>query len=319
MNEQCKPLIDFDGIFDRQLAKYMRENAGKYSEKEWETLIPKLYDKFGDTAVKSAGTTPRAYYKNMDGGELVFTLVRHFIEDVPVSDFLCREIEARECPQELVALLEGKNISSLARALGRGDEEEGRKALSALSGTKGTQFAIQLINLAGPDPAAFGAYFSIIANENGRAEYDSEVKDTAAEMLKTNADGAKERALGRYRAGSEEEKEYMLEILSRTRSRDEAVFDILLKAFRASDGEEVPARASYLAAYGDERALPVLLEYIDRDDIDYLQFQELRYAIEALGGTYDKERDFSEDRYYREIMEQSALPAEFEPSKKSDA
>ena len=67
-------------------------------------------------------------------------------------------------------------------------------------------------------------------------------------------------------------------------------------------------RASYLASYGDERALPVLIETIDRDDINFLEFQELKYAIEALGGEYTRPRDFSEDAYYQEIQRQCALP-----------
>ena len=78
-------------------------------------------------------------------------------------------------------------------------------------------------------------------------------------------------------------------------------------------------RASYLAAYGDERALPVLLEAIESDAINFLEFQELKYAIEALGGEYTRERDFSEDAYYKEIAEQSRLPVPTEQKQKSDA
>ena len=99
----------------------------------------------------------------------------------------------------------------------------------------------------------------------------------------------------------------MLEILSRVRARDEKVFEILMREFKES-GENLPMRASYLAAYGDERALPVLLDTIDRDDINYLEFQELKYAIEALGGEYTTPRDFSDDAYYQEVRRQSALP-----------
>ena len=107
----------------------------------------------------------------------------------------------------------------------------------------------------------------------------------------------------------------MLEILSRCKTRDDRVYELLLSAFRT--GDEVPMHASYLAAYGDERALPVLLEYIDRDDINFLEFREVKYAIEALGGVYEKPRDFSADPYYLEILEQSRLPVD--PDKKSDA
>ena len=37
-----KKLIDFDGLFDERLAQYMQENAKKYTEKQWETIIPRL-------------------------------------------------------------------------------------------------------------------------------------------------------------------------------------------------------------------------------------------------------------------------------------
>lgn len=54
--------------------------------------------------------------------------------------------------------------------------------------------------------------------------------------------------------------------------------------------------------YGDERALPVFMGTIEREDIDYVLFQELKFAIEALGGEYNKERDFSSDENYQKIM-----------------
>ena len=277
-----KKLFDFDGMFDKKLAQYMRENGKKHSEKEWESLIPKLYHKFGDTFIKSANATPRGYYAAMDDKELVETLAAHIKEDVPVPDFLCREIEGRNCPKELVALINGEG----------------------LDGEKEKQLVTCAINLAGASPAAFESYLALIAGD-----FDKEIKDAAADMLKAGADKVKVRALELYEKGIE--REYMLEILSRTKERDERVFEILLKEFRASGEDELPMHASYLAAYGDERALPVLLEFIDRDEINYLEFQELRYAIEALGGEYTRERDFSEDKYYQEIMEQSSIPPEF--------
>ena len=57
--------IDFDGLFDKKLAKYIRENAGKFTEKQWEDKIPVLYQKFGDTYLKSIDASPRGYYQRM--------------------------------------------------------------------------------------------------------------------------------------------------------------------------------------------------------------------------------------------------------------
>ncbi len=271
-----KKLMDFDGMFDEKLAVYLRDNGSKYNEKQWENLIPKLYKEFGDTFVKKAGDTPKGYYRKMEDGELVETLVRHFEEDVPVSDFLCRELESRR-PKELISLLKPGNDALLTLA----------------------------VNLEGDDPAAFDAYFGLL-----EADIDSEIKDAVAEQLKAGADEAAERALALYERGVE--RELMLEILSRCKRRDDRVFALLLNAFRSED--DLPMHASYLAAYGDERALPVLLETIDRDDINFLEFRELKYAVEALGGEYTRPRDFSEDPYYKEITEQSRLPEE--PSSK---
>ncbi len=279
-------LVDFDGMFDSRLSEYMTENAGKYTEKQWEAKIPKLYAKFGDTYLKCVENTPRGYYRAMSDAELVESLARHVKEGVPVSDFLCREIEERKCPDELAALL-----------------QEGDERILTLA-----------VNLAGADKKAFGAYFAILTGK-----FDREIKDAAVDQLKADADSAKERALEYYAQGVQ--KELMLEILSRCAVRDERVFEILLKEFRLAE-EELPMRASYLAAYGDERALPVLLEAIESDAINFLEFQELKYAIEALGGEYTRERDFSEDAYYKEIAEQSRLPVPTDPTgqkQKSDA
>ncbi len=266
-----KKLMDFDGLFDEKLARYMRENAGKYTEKQWESVIGKLYRQFGDIYVASAGNTPVGYYREMSNAELIDSLSRHIEEGVPVSDFLCREIESRGCPEELVALLSSENEQLLTFA----------------------------VNLAGGNPAAFDAYFDIL-----RTSGNEDVKEAVCEQLKAGADFAKERALAMFGSGSE--RELMLEILSRVKERDERVFELLMREFRT--GEELPMHASYLAEYGDDRALPALLEVIDRDDVNFLEYQELKYAIEKLGGEYTRPRDFSDDPYYREIMEQSSLP-----------
>ena len=91
--------------------------------------------------------------------------------------------------------------------------------------------------------------------------------------------------------------EYMLEILSRSKARDEEIYQILLKEFLA-DEDKISLRAGYLAAYGDDRALPYLLNKIEDMSIGFVTFQELKYAIEALGGEYNEPRDFSADKDY---------------------
>ena len=275
-----KKLIDFDGLFDEKLAEYIQSNPEKYTEKQWENVIPKLYKQFGDIYVAKAGATPKQYYAAMSDDELCETLERHYDEGVPVSDFLCREIESRGCSDALIRLFDRREEEILTLA----------------------------VNLAGSNEKAFPAYFRLLTSE-----VSDDIKEAVCEQLKGGADAAKEQALALFAQG--QEQEMMLEILSRCKQRDERVYELLLTAFRT--GDEVPMHASYLAAYGDERALPVLLEYIDRDDINFLEFREVKYAIEALGGEYTKPRDFSHDPYYQEILAQSQIPVD--PDKKTEA
>ena len=58
--------------------------------------------------------------------------------------------------------------------------------------------------------------------------------------------------------------------------------------------------AAYLGRLGDERALPLLLERAREEGLRYLDYIELRSAIEALGGDAP-ERDFGEDPEYEAL------------------
>ena len=255
-------LIDFDGLFDEKLAQYMAQNKNKHTEREWEDVIPKLYKKFGDTKIAKIGCTPKEYYARMSDIELVETLKGHISEDVPVPEFLCTEMENRGVVETLLPLLQTDNEQAVSYA----------------------------VNLIGEDEKAFDAYFDIISQYRLTDDIRSDVTD----ILRAHADKIKEKAKSFYE--QDMGKEYMLEILYRAKTREEWIFALLIKEFRSFD--LVSTRAGYLAAYGDERALPYLFERIEDRTIGFVEFQELKYAIEALGGEYDEPRDFSEDKDY---------------------
>ena len=254
-------LIDFDGMFDEKLTQYMEENKNKYTEKEWEDVIPRLYKKFGDTYVAKVKCTPKEYYAKMSDAELVETLRAHLQTDVPIPEFLCAETERRDVVETLLSML-----------------------------FDDTQSAVYALNLIGDDARAYDAYFTLLEKETT----DEDLKNDVIEIFKYHADAVKERVLNAY--AKKIAPEAMLEILSRVKERDERVFAILLSAFQ--EDENLAMRASFLAAYGDERALPVLLKRIEDETLGFVQFQELKYAIEALGGEYNEPRDFTGDSEY---------------------
>ncbi len=254
--------IDFDGLFDEKLSQYMSENKNKHTEREWENVIPKLYKKFGDTFIAKIGCTPKEYYARMDNAELVATLKGHLENDVPVPEFLCAEIESRKDATALLTLLD----------------------------TEDAQTASYAINLIGDDARAFTIYFNILTENS----FNEEIRSDICDILRLHADEIKAQAIATYKSGIA--TEYMLEILSRVKARDEEVYQTLIKAFWNADNSALTA--GYLAAYGDERALPDLLRRIEDRTIGFVEFQELKYAIEALGGEYKEPRDFSSDKDY---------------------
>lgn len=259
-------LYDFDGMFDKKISEFIEKNADKYSESDFEDLIPKLYKKFGDTFIKSVGDTPNGFYAKMTDGELVSALKTHLKQGVPVSAFLCEAIEGRGAVELLLPLLDGSR-----------DEKE------------------YAVNLIGSDRRAINKYMNMLVKEE-----DGDFKDRLVDFIKEKADLVLSEAVENYEKGIE--KEYMLEIMSRTVVPDEKIFKILVNEFR-SDVDNIPLHASYLSSYGDPRALEYLLDKIDDEGISFIEYKELLMAIEALGGTYEKERDFSSDPYYQLIKQ----------------
>lgn len=257
-------LYDFDGMFDEKLGAYIQKHAREHTESEWEDIIPRMYAKFGDTPIKAIGATPRKFYAAMSDADLIKCLKAHLKHGVPVSEFLCAALESRNAAEQLLPLLDGTR-----------DEVE---------------YGMTLI---GADPVAIDKYFDMLVSSS-----DRDMKDRCADFIKENADLVLKKAVANYNRGTD--KEYMLEIMSRAIQRSDEVFSILVNEF-LSDPDEVPMHASYLAAYGDVKALPYLLDKIDEEDISFIEYQELKFAIEALGGEYTKERDFSDDPYFKLI------------------
>ncbi len=265
-------LIDFDGMFDEKLTLYMSQNKGKHTEREWEDVIPKLYKKFGDTRIAKIGCTPKEYYARMSVEELAETLKAHLVSDVPVPEFLCAEIESRGEVETLLPLLKEEDAAAVSYA----------------------------VNLIGDDRRAFDDYFAMLTENRATEDIRSDLTD----ILRQHADELRERVIAYYKAGVA--KTYMLEILSRCLARDDEIFEILTTAFKNS--ENTSTYAGYLAAYGDEKALPALLAKIEDKSIGFVEFQELKYAIEALGGSYDEPRDFSSDKDYVAVEAASNKP-----------
>ncbi len=264
-------IIDIDALFDKYIEGYVYSNIGKVKPEEIENRISELYIEFGDQELKELdGKTPNTYYTQFTGEQLVECVKQHLESGVSVSDFLCEAITGNQ-----------DNEKAVANALGEDGNEE---------------FTLYLMNMLGEMGSKLGAkrYLDFIA-----WDYSDTIKELATELLSEMAEEVKEEVIICYNESEESKKPFYTEILSRLKN-DDRVFDILTLEF-VKHKENVPLYANYLAKYGDERALPFLLNAIEDEKISYADFEELRFAIEALGGSYDKKRDFTSDKTYKKI------------------
>ena len=267
-------LVDIDAIFEARLRKYMEEHAGEYSEDAWEEKIAELYEAFGsERLAELGGKSPEKYYAGEDGAALVGLLARHVREGVAVSDYLCESImDADGAEEPLISLL------------GEAEEELVFYAMNLLK------------DMGSVKP--LGQYLDFLLDPSvGRDR-----KELCTEILCEYPDRVKESILKEYGGASEEDRSSLLDILSHAQ-KDDRILRLLTDAL-LSHAEEIPLYAACVRRYGDEKALSALYELIEREEINYQDFQELKLAIESLGGEYEKERDFSNDKVYRKIMEQ---------------
>lgn len=268
-------VFDMDEIFDKYISDFVYKNIGKIKPEDIENQIPILYEKFGNEKLNELdGKTPNEYYTSFTAQELIECLKEHLDKKIPVSDFLCEAIQ--------------------------GNKDNEQALLKELLVDNGEEYTLYLMNMLFAMGSKGGAkrYLEFVL-----WDYSLPIKELATEFLSSMADQVKEEILAQFNDLSSEVKGYLTEILASC-SKDDRVFDLLVAEF-CKNQKDIPIYAGYLAKYGDERALPFLLKTIESADINYFDFEELRFAIEALGGEYTKKRDFSKDSVYKKIQSAS--------------
>lgn len=267
-------VIDVDTLFDEYISGYVYKNIGKVKPEEIENKIPELYVKFGDSPLKELdGKTPNTYYKSFSGKDLLNCLKEHVVGGVPVSDFLCEALVSNPDYQD--------------------------DLIAALDDESSEEFTVYVMNIIKDNGAekVKGKYLKYIL-----WDYSEVIRELATETLTDFADDVKEDILSQFQDAEDGKKIYLTEILANTKqvSGDNRVFDILIAEF-VKHQDLIPIYAGYLSKYGDDRAIPFLTAAIENEKISYADFEELRFAIEALGGEYNKTRDFSKDKSYKKI------------------
>ncbi len=280
--------INFDEKFADYLSAWMKDHRSEYKTYDaMEDDMPRVYLSFLNTpAPWLDGVTPGSYFAQFeDAKDLVDWLVAYCQREIPVPDLLLEQIQAvgKPCERRLLALLrdERPNMPEEARMTAIGLLRDMNSTLPKM------------------------LYITWQLDRKPADDLCDNALDSLREMGPEVVQPILEHLPRANRAG----QEAFLDVLVNYPGPKQ-VFDLAIRLF-----EENPDRralfASYLAKLGDDRALPALLKAANAPDCRYLDFIELRNAIEQLGGDAP-EREFDADPEYEALrgMEAPEQPEE---------
>lgn len=261
--------INFDKEFQRYLADWMKAHAKEYKNYDaMEDAMPQVYEQFLDTPVNwLAGAKPGEYFLQYDNPRQLVNWMEDYLKQrIPVPDMLMNRISELGAASEeaLMALLE--------------KERAPREAVMA---------AVTLLReIESEAPLARYVGWQAV-----RGEAEDELADNALESLASMGESAVAAMRAALPGATPAGQEALLTLLSKFPG-DEQVFSTALALFKARR-DRVAVLADCLAKLGDERALPELQALAASEETPYLDYIELRSAIEALGGDAP-EREFDE-------------------------
>ena len=269
--------IDFDKQFERYTRSWMEKNAEKYKNNMdvIEAMMPDVYMEFlSKPAAWLGGQSPEMYFAQFDDASLLVNwMCEYYTQNVPVPDLLLERITDL-----------GEDAVNALKPLPFGEGIPHEAALTAISLLRELD-----------SPALLFEYVAFIA---ALSEPD-EKGDMCAESLMSMGGEAVEAILAVLGSAAETGKDIFADILSNYPGIEPA-FELLMERFAVCDDRRA-LFASYLAKFGDDRALPALMAAAQDDRTNYLDYVEIVSAIEELGGERPPEREFNGDPYYESL------------------
>lgn len=274
-------ILDFDANFKAYSEKWIEMNKGKFKTfEEMEDAMPEVYLRWlNSPAAFLEGETPGTYFaKYSSAPELVKWMRLYDEADVPVPDQLLDRIAdlGEESVKPLLFTAKKEEYSDAVRIM-----------------------ALNLLKELDAAEAAFPFCLSII----DRRQEQDDLADVAAELITDCGETHKDELLSRLPEVGDAARETYLDILCNCPG-DERIYEAVLNEF-VNTKDKFALYASFLGKLGDERAIPYLTKALDEIDINYLDYLEIRSAIEGLGGECNHEREFAGDPYYETLKGQN--------------
>ncbi len=266
-------LFDFDERFSQTLTAWIEQNQKKYRRPEdMEDAAGELYETWLSTSADwLGGAAPGDYYRRFaDASALVDLLKRHIAEDVPVPDPLLDRLAELGDEAALLGLVRDAEAPCEARMTG-------------VAILRQMESAAPMVDY--------------IRWQVERAE-DADLLDNALESLRSMGEAVRRPAKIAFTAADDEGKEALLDVLADFPG-DTDVADFAIRRF-AHCPDRRALYAGYLGKLDDERAIDPLLAAAEDPKVAYIDFIEIRNAIERLGGEAPA-RDFDDDPTYRAV------------------
>ena len=271
-------ILDFDANFKAYSEKWIEMNKGKFKTfEQMEDAMPEVYMRWlNSPAAFLEGETPGAYFAKYSSAPELVKWVRLYDEaDVSVPDQL------------------------LDRITDLGEESVKPLLFTAKNDTYSPALRIMALNLLKELDAAEAA-FELCVSIIDRREADDDLADVAAELVTDCVESHKEEFIERLADVSDAARETYLDLLCNCPG-DERVYEAVMEEFQKTE-DKFALYASFLGKLGNEKAIPALTKALDEPELNYLDYLEIRSAIEALGGECNHEREFAGDDPYYETL-----------------
>lgn len=264
-------IYDFDAKFFEYAQTWMALHPG-LTEKQVEESYNEIMLNFLNAPAKWLnGEKPGEYFARYDQPKDLLKLVEEYDKrDIGLPEPLYARIVAlgEVCAERLTAIASDSDKPESLRAS-----------------------AIALLRDIGTDVPR--ALFVDLAS---KCKEPNELSEMASDILSASDESVVDELLARYESAPEYAQMLILDICCNF-PQHEGLFELLLSKLRNRPDDRA-YYASLLGKLGDDRAIEPLKGFLSLSDLTYLDYIELRNAIESLGGDAGDERTFYGDPDY---------------------
>ena len=261
-------IIDFDKKFFEYARKWVLAHPGLNEDQIENSYNQMMQEWISAPADWLDGACPGNYFQKFETAEDLISLMLGYSEkqiNLP-EPLYSRIVEMGEqCAPQLQEILADSNRPEALRA-------EAMGMLRDIGTPAADEMLVQLVC---------------------SAQQENELSDMAADVLRDRGYAMAQHLLDRYESCPDYAQMLILDICSNYPG-DDRVYSHLIYRLH-NDPDRRALWASCLGKLGDERAIEPLKALLDVFDLRYLDYIELRAAVEELGGDAGDERSFYGD------------------------